>query len=47
MKINQKAGRVLSVVVPTDGVIKEDSDTKTNIAEDGDIKRREMSDEKC
>ena len=47
VKRNRKAGSVLSVVEQSDGVIEEDSDKKTNIAEDGDIKRREMCDEKC
>jgi hypothetical protein len=47
VKRNRKARSVLSVVDQSDDMIEENSDKKTNIAEDDDIKGREICDSKC
>ena len=43
VKRNQKAGSVLSVVEQSNEVIEEESDKKSNFAEDENIKAREIS----
>jgi hypothetical protein len=49
VKRNDKAGSDLSVVEQSDEVIEEESDKKTNIAEDENMKRRgtSKSDKMC